>query len=223
MSLATRRSSAVPVLLGLPILSNLASLLIFAPLFAPGRVATSVDFRSAGVLLGIAVIFIELVGFVLVTRGLRQEGASLKELAGFQRSRLSFYFATATAALIPTLALGWLYVEVQRRAGIDLSPAQMQPHEVLLWYLLTPAAAALLEEMIWRGYAIARMGGGWRGLILTSVSFAMFHGVFNPVVVAIAFFQGLVWGWAYLRTGSVLPGCVLHGVSRYLGLIAALA
>lgn len=223
MDVVARRTSAIPVLVGLPILSNVVSFVIFAPLFAPGRFPASDDFRSAGVLLGIAVVCIELVGFVLVMQGLRREGVSLKAATGYQRSRLSDYLTTAALAPIPTLALGWLYVEAQRSAGIDLSPAQMQSHEVLLWYMVTPVAAALLEEMIWRGYAIPRMGGGWRGLILTSLSFALFHGIFNPVVVAIAFMQGIVWGWTYLRTGSVLPGCVLHGLSRYLGLVAVLA
>lgn len=58
-----------------------------APLFAPGRVATSVDFRSAGVLLGIAVIFIELVGFVLV-RSPEWEGAgTARSFAGGQAGK----------------------------------------------------------------------------------------------------------------------------------------
>jgi len=77
----------------------------------------------------------------------------------------------------------------------------------------------LLEETIWRGYALPRLAGIWRGLLFTSLSFALFHGIFNPLAVTAGFVQGLVWGWVYRRTGSTAPGMALHFLSRYLALI----
>jgi membrane protease YdiL (CAAX protease family) len=55
--------------------------------------------------------------------------------------------------------------------------------------------------------------------LFTSLSFALFHGIFNPLAVVATFVQGLIWGWAYQRTESTVPSMVLHFMSRYLALV----
>ena len=122
-------------------------------------------------------------------------------------------------ALLPTLAAGWLYVQAQAQAGVQSNLSTMSVGEVLLWYGLTPVTAAFLEETIWRGYAIPRLQGVWRSLLLTSLSFALFHGIFNPLALVATFVQGLVWGWTYRRTESTVPSMALHFISRYLALV----
>ncbi len=156
---------------------------------------------------------------VVVAALLYRERTSLKSVVNFQRSRLRSYLFTGLIALLPTLAAGWLYTQAQAQAGVESNLSSMSAGEVLLWYGLTPVTAAFLEETIWRGYAIPRLQGVWRSLLLTSLSFALFHGIFNPLALVATFVQGLVWGWAYRRTESTAPGMALHFISRYLALV----
>lgn len=207
------------ILVGLPLLSNAASFAIFAPLLAPGRDAVRADFQRAGALLGAAVLVIELVALLLIVVFLRGERASLADVINFRSARLRTYLVAGLIALIPTLAVGWLYGQAQSQAGVESDPARLTTGEVLLWYVATPVVATFLEEIIWRGYAIPRLRGPWRSLLLASLSFALFHGIFSPLALIATFLQGMIWGWVYQRTESTGPSTVLHFLSRYLALV----
>jgi len=218
--MAVERQSRVRIILvALPILSNITSFAIFAPLFAPNRTATPADFQHAGILVGIAILVIEVIAMLLVALFLRREHTSLKSIINFQPNRVRSYLITALIALLPTLAAGWLYRLGQAQAGVESNWLRLTQGEIVFWYALIPIAAAFLEETIWRGYAIPRIKGVWRSLLFSSLSFALFHGIFNPLVVVATFLQGLIWGWAYRRTESTLPSMVLHFLSRYLALV----
>ena len=215
------RHSRLPtvLLIGLPLLSNVASFVIFAPMFIPGRTPTDTDFWSASIGVGVAILVFELIALLLIARALQRENMSLKSVVNFQHDKVRAYLVVGVIALLPTLAAGWLYAQAQAQAGIETNLSQLSWGETGLWYVLIPISAAFSEETIWRGYAIPRLQGTWRSLLLTSLSFALFHGIFNPLVVVATFVQGLVWGWAYRRTGSTVPSMVLHFLSRYLALI----
>ncbi len=219
MKIGQPRVGVPALLIGLPLFSNVASFIVFAPLFTPGRNATSADFQRAGVLVSITIGVAEIVAFVVVAALVYRERASLKSLVNFQRSRLRSYLLTGLIALLPTLAAGWLYTQAQAQAGVESNLSSLSAGQVLLWYGLTPVTAAFFEETIWRGYAIPRLQGVWRSLLLSSLSFALFHGIFNPLALVATFVQGLVWGWAYRRTESTTPGMALHFISRYLALV----
>jgi membrane protease YdiL (CAAX protease family) len=209
----------ITVLVGLPLLSNVASLVIFAPLFAPDQDATSADFQHAGTLAGVVVLVIELLALLLIALFLHRERASLKNVIHFRSKRVQTYLVTGLIALLPTLAAGWVYGQGQSQAGVESDLARLSPGEVLLWYVATPVMAAFLEEIIWRGYAIPRLRGTWPSLLLASLSFALFHGIFSPLALAATFVQGMVWGWVYQRTESTVPSTVLHFLSRYLAFV----
>lgn len=219
MNSTRRRFGTTVILVSLPLLSNVASFAIFAPLFAPGQTATNADFQGAANLVVTAVGIIELVGFLVVVWLLHKENVSLLAVVNFRLESVRAYLVAGLIALLPTLAAGWLYVRALAQTGVEFNIAQMSPSAVLRWYVLTPIIAAFLEEIIWRGYAIPRVQGRWRSLILTSLSFSLFHGVFSPFVLVATFLQGLVWGWVYQRTQSTMPSMALHFLSRYLVLI----
>jgi hypothetical protein len=108
---AVERQGRVGILLiGLPVLSNTISFIIFAPLFAPGRTATPADFQRAGILVGIAILVIEVIAMFLIALSLRREHASVKSIINFQPNRVRSYLIAGLAALLPTLAAGWLAV-----------------------------------------------------------------------------------------------------------------
>lgn len=214
-----RKRKLSSLLVGLPVVSNIVSFVIFAPLFTPGSNPINADFRRSSTILGIALLFIEIVAIILVIIFLRQENSTLGTIINFQRSKISLYLRTGLFALIPTLIAGWLYVQAQVWSGVETNLSQLNQSEIVLWFVLLPIAAAFLEETIWRGYTIPRLRGTWRSVLLSSLSFALFHGIFNPLVLMATFVQGVVWSWTYRRTESTIPGMVLHFLSRYLILV----
>jgi len=216
MSDKKQKRRLVSLLIGLPVLSNIVSFAIFAPLFTPGSNPTNTDFQHASTILGIAILFIEVAAFILVIIFLRRENNTLRTIINFQRNKIPLYLRTGSLVLVPTLIAGWLFVQAQVWSGVETNLSQFSRIEIGLWFVLIPIAAAFLEETIWRGYAIPRMRGTWRSVLLSSLSFALFHGIFNPLAFVATFAQGVVWGWTYRRTESTIPGMVLHFLSRYL-------
>ncbi|MEJ2709150.1 MAG: type II CAAX endopeptidase family protein [Anaerolineales bacterium] len=211
-----QRLPTAVLLIGLPLLSNVASFVIFAPVFASKWTITEADFQRAGLLVGVAIVVIEFIAFLLIVGFLRRENRSLESVINFQRNGLRTYLFVGLTALLPTAVAGWLYSQAQIQAGVVNNFSQLSLAEISLWYVITPISAAFFEEIIWRGYTIPRLQGIWRGLLFSSLSFALFHGIFNPLAVVASFLQGLVWGWVYRRTDSTVPSMVLHFLSRYL-------
>lgn len=204
------------LLVGLPLLSNVASFVIFVPVFVTNRTITEADFQRASLRVGVAIVVIELIAFLLILGFLRRENRSLKSVISFQRDGLRRYLFVSFIALLPTAVAGWLYSQAQTQAGVANNLSQLSLGEISLWYAIIPISAAFFEEIIWRGYMIPRLQGIWRSLLFSSLSFALFHGIFNPLAVVASFIQGLVWGWVYRRTDSTVPSMVLHFLSRYL-------
>jgi len=101
----------------------------------------------------------------------------------------------------------------------------------ILWYLGTAVsgfiATPIGEELIFRGVLANALGryGAWVSVLASATVFALVHG-FNPVL-PVAFVVGVINALLLRRTGSVLPGIVVHSVNNALAMsvpvIAALA
>lgn len=72
--------------------------------------------------------------------------------------------------------------------------------------------APLLEEVMFRGaiqgYIMRTFGKPWLAIVVASLVFGIFH--WNPVQVVYATLLGLIFGWIYYRTGSLLSVIVGH-------------
>ncbi len=83
-------------------------------------------------------------------------------------------------------------------------------------YLAICIFAPLVEELVFRGAILRVLLGSlrshWAAIILSAVIFSAVH--FNPIQMPHAFFLGLLLGWMYYRTGSVIPGIMLHWVNN---------
>jgi len=80
--------------------------------------------------------------------------------------------------------------------------------------------APFFEEVIFRGllFPTLHVRFGRRAAILGSaLLFAAAHG-YGLVAFLTVLWSGILWGWAYSRTGSLLPGMVAHAVNN--GLVA---
>ncbi len=78
--------------------------------------------------------------------------------------------------------------------------------------LVFPIAPA--EEIYWRGLIQRRLAerlGVGPGLMLASTAYALVHlPTLNPPLVLTALIGGLVWGYLYKTSGSLVPGIISH-------------
>ena len=82
------------------------------------------------------------------------------------------------------------------------------PFGVLSIALLAP----ILEELLFRGAIQGRLQASglspWVAIIISSFIFGVVH--MNPAQIPFAFLLGMMFGWLYYRTGSLLPGIIGH-------------
>ncbi len=75
--------------------------------------------------------------------------------------------------------------------------------------------AALPEEWFFRAYFMERLGRGWRANLITSLLFAVLHGLargwLTGLLVAL---PSLFYGWLYQRTRDLPLLVLLHGLSN---------
>lgn len=72
--------------------------------------------------------------------------------------------------------------------------------------------APILEELLFRGaiegYLLREGRSPWGAIVVSSLIFGVVH--MNPAQMPFAFLLGMMFGWLYYRTGSLLPGVVGH-------------
>jgi membrane protease YdiL (CAAX protease family) len=82
--------------------------------------------------------------------------------------------------------------------------------------------APLLEELLFRGAiqgALMRyFKSPWVGIVLAALLFGVIH--LNPIQVFYATCLGIVFGWVYYRTGSLLPAILGHIINNSLAVIS---
>ena len=85
--------------------------------------------------------------------------------------------------------------------------------------------APIMEEMLFRGAIEGSLLKAWKhpsyAIIVSALIFGLIHG--NPIQIPFAFVHGLILGWLFYKTGSLLPGILLHfinnSISTALGII----
>ena len=144
------------------------------------------------------------------------EGLGLMPAAGGMR-RLLFVFL----AVLSLGQLGGVAIDLAgRRVGLtahwtewfDRDLAWGPPLVVGLTVLDTVVLTPVFEEIVFRGlvFATLRRRFGVPGAALLSAGiFAIAHG-YGVLGFAAVFWSGLLWAWAYERTGSLLPSIASH-------------
>ena len=76
--------------------------------------------------------------------------------------------------------------------------------------------APLVEELLFRGaiqgYMLKKGIKPLHAILIASAIFGIVH--MNPIQVPFAFAIGLIFGWLYYRTGSVVPGIIGHFINN---------
>ena len=70
----------------------------------------------------------------------------------------------------------------------------------------------IIEEICFRGLVLGALlktrCSPWVAILISAVAFGLVHGLWAPFVTATLF--GLLAGWLYWRTGSIIPGLIIH-------------
>ncbi len=108
-------------------------------------------------------------------------------------------------------------------AGAKVAIEKMRQASPLLLLGVFALAPAVIEELCFRGYLFSAFQGvlaPWRTIAVTAILFGLFHVLTGSALLVERFIpstlMGLVIGWVAYRTGSVLPGMVIHFVHNAL-------
>ncbi len=89
------------------------------------------------------------------------------------------------------------------------------------WAVLTTVVCApILEEILFRGImqeAITRRYGALRGIVCAAAIFGIIHVL--PQQAVNAFFIGLILGYIYFRSGSLVPVIIIHAMNNALAYV----
>lgn len=119
-------------------------------------------------------------------------------------------------AIVPSLLLQSLIPEWTGWAKeiVDQANEQMQglmsvPGGYMVIALLPP----VVEEMVFRGAVLKSLlewkpERKWAMIALSALIFSLVH--LNPAQMPHTFLIGLLLGWMYMRTGSIIPGVAYH-------------
>ncbi len=133
----------------------------------------------------------------------------------YLRSRPWGVFFWAAVAAMGTLIPSEVYQELFPLP--DISSKELLQVMASRWgYLTICIFAPLVEEVVFRGAVLKsllqRMESRWVAIAVSAFFFAIVH--LNPAQMPHAFCLGLLLGWMYERTHSILPGIVVHWVNN---------
>lgn len=122
------------------------------------------------------------------------------------------------ASVVFILALGLWTNYLSELA--DLPNSMQETFEMMMRHPLGIIAivimAPIVEELLFRGAIEGYLLRKWKhpagAIVFSSLVFGLVHG--NWVQAPFAFVIGLALGWMYYRTGSLLPGILMHFVNN---------
>jgi membrane protease YdiL (CAAX protease family) len=106
------------------------------------------------------------------------------------------------------------------------APDVWRPERATAYFVNGVVAATVVpfaEELFFRGLGVRALAflGGTAAIVATAVAFALGHGLLVALPIFVAF--GAALGWVRLRSDSVWPGIVAHGLFNALALVAVYA
>ena len=122
----------------------------------------------------------------------------------------------AFGTIIPSIFLQDLLPEWPASIQQFSREAEAQIYEIVGTrggYFVICLLAPVAEELVFRGAILRallrwRPSQRWLMIVVSALLFALIH--LNPAQMPHAFLAGLLLGWLFMRTGSVIPGIAFH-------------
>ena len=123
----------------------------------------------------------------------------------------------SVGAIIPSIWLQEQLPELPNVMGNQFEMVLRNPFGYLVIGLMAPLA----EEIVFRGAILRALlkwtSRHWLAIALSALCFALVHA--NPAQMPHAFLVGLLLGWMYYRTGSIIPCVTYHWVNNSVAYI----
>ena len=121
----------------------------------------------------------------------------------------------AVGSMIPSEQLvEWMHFEMPEEMTKMMEGVMKKP----LGYVVIGILAPLAEEVVFRGAILRKLlammptGRHWVAIAISALIFGIVH--FNLPQGIHAFLIGLLLGWMYYRTRSIIPGIVFHWINN---------
>ena len=156
---------------------------------------------------------------ILLYLGLRWTPVSRSYAQSRPLAVMLWCVVAALGSLVPSI---WLQEQMPELPD-TVSETMMQMMHVPGCFFVIAVLAPVCEEVVFRGAVLRALlrYRPWVAIVLSSLCFALVHG--NPAQMPHAFLMGLLLGWLFVRTHSVLPGIVLHVVNNAAAYLMAVA
>lgn len=126
----------------------------------------------------------------------------------------------AVGSMIPSEQLvEWMHLEMPEEMTKMMEGVMKKP----LGYVVIGILAPLAEEVVFRGAILRKLlammptGRHWVAIAISALIFGIVH--FNLPQGIHAFLIGLLLGWMYYRTRSIIPGIVFHWINNTISYI----
>ena len=161
----------------------------------------------------------------------RHRGASLKEL-GLKKASLTILMLVSIVA-IPLFLIGvGISVGEEMAFGpdptselLEKSVTPRDPFQLVTMIVFSLVLVGPCEELAFRGFVqkgFENSFGKMNGLLVTSVLFALIHGLNTMYAIVPVFVVSLVLGYVWQRTGgNTTASALLHGVYDTIAIAAA--
>ena len=217
-SAALARAFPWPILVGLILSSYLVLIALAAPFLIQKKVAGDTDMNQQGLVTLFLVsqaLTLALIAVVLWRR-LRREGLGVADL-GVRRfspwaiplHTLGFVPAVFVLAVVMAIGSALLGMEPPQ----DSSREMTRSLGLIPTLILAVGFAPIIEELLFRGVLLTRLATRmpfWVAGLISGVVFALAHA--NPVQIVMTLPMGFYLAFAYRRTGSIVPGMVIHAL-----------
>lgn len=137
---------------------------------------------------------------------------------------LFFCVLVAMGTVIPS---SWLQEQMPALPNIveaELMALMKTPYGFFVVCLLAPFAeevvfrgAVLRSLLAWGGEKTGWLSNHWTAIAISAIIFSLVH--INPAQMPHAFLIGLLLGWMYYRTGSIIPGIALHWTNNTIAYV----
>jgi membrane protease YdiL (CAAX protease family) len=176
---------------------------------------------------------------ILIAAALVPTAITKREFArfGFDKKQTSHSLVLLGWACITTFPLMVCGLWLMRYWGLELTLRAVMPRAQgwFSWLLYQFMYIAVAEEIFFRGYVqnnILRLTSAivqerrrllqWISIIISAVCFAVAHTIVQGEIISVlTFLPGLILGWLFVRTRSLLAPILFHGLANVFYLFVA--